>query len=65
MTEDDIELSENDFSKGRSRIKRYGHKVTELPSRLRLAAQSAWRGKERGMAVIAGVSLLLWLLQLY
>ena len=57
MTEDDIELSENDFSKGRSRIKRYGHKVTELPSRLRLAAQSAWRGKERGMAVIAGVFL--------
>lgn len=29
----------------------------ELPSRLRLAAQSAWRGKERGMAVIAGVFL--------
>ena len=57
MTEDDIELSENDFSKGRSRIKRYGHKVTELPSRLRLAAQSAWRGRERGMAVIAGVFL--------
>lgn len=29
----------------------------ELPSRLRLAGQSAWRGKERGMAVIAGVFL--------
>ena len=31
--------------------------MVELPSRLRLAGQGAWRGKERGLAVIAGVFL--------
>ncbi len=51
------ELKESDFGQGRSRIRRYQHSLMELPSRLRLAAQSAWRGKERGMAVIAGVFL--------
>ncbi|MGB1487594.1 MAG: FtsX-like permease family protein [Candidatus Poseidoniaceae archaeon] len=51
------ELKDSDFGQGRSRIRRYQHSLMELPSRLRLAAQSAWRGKERGMAVIAGVFL--------
>ncbi len=51
------ELKESYFGQGRSRIRRYQHSLMELPSRLRLAAQSAWRGKERGMAVIAGVFL--------
>ena len=57
MSDNPPELKENDFAKGRSRFRRYQHTLVELPSRLRLAAQSAWRGKERGMAVIAGVFL--------
>tara|TARA_Y100000766_G_scaffold80137_1_gene68115 strand:+ start:10922 stop:14539 length:3618 start_codon:yes stop_codon:yes gene_type:complete len=57
MNDEGLDLKENDFSKGRSRIRRYQHTLMELPSRLRLAGQSAWRGKERGMAVIAGVFL--------
>ena len=50
-------LKETDFNLGRSRINRFAHRVSELPSRLRLAGQGAWRGKERGLAVIAGVFL--------
>ena len=57
MSDDVADLKDSDFGKGRSRIRRYQHSLMELPSRLRLAAQSAWRGKERGMAVIAGVFL--------
>ena len=57
MSDDVPELKDSDFGQGRSRIRRYQHSLMELPSRLRLAAQSAWRGKERGMAVIAGVFL--------
>ena len=57
MSDNPPELKENDFAKGRSRFRRYQHTLVELPSRLRLAAQSAWRGKERGMAVISGVFL--------
>jgi len=57
MIDSDFDLEQNEFSTGRSRINSYKHTVTELPSRLRLAAQSAWRGKERGLAVIAGVFL--------
>jgi len=57
MIDSDIELGSSDFSKDRSRLQSYKHKITELPSRLRLAGQSAWRGKERGLAVIAGVFL--------
>ncbi|MEC7168739.1 MAG: ABC transporter permease, partial [Candidatus Thermoplasmatota archaeon] len=57
MSDDVSDLKESDFAKGRSRIRRYQHSLMELPSRLRLAGQSAWRGKERGMAVIAGVFL--------
>ena len=50
-------LKSADFSVGRSRFKRLTHRLSELPSRLRLAGQGAWRGKERGLAVIAGVFL--------
>ena len=57
MSDDSTELKDSDFGNGRSRIRRYQHSLMELPSRLRLAGQSAWRGKERGMAVIAGVFL--------
>ena len=53
----DIDLSDSDFSANRSRLGRIKHKVMELPSKLRLAAQGAWRGKERGLAVITGVFL--------
>jgi len=53
----DIDLSDSDFSANRSRLGRIKHKVMELPSQLRLAAQGAWRGKERGLAVITGVFL--------
>ena len=53
----DIDLSDSDFNANRSRLARIKHKVMELPSRLRLAAQGAWRGKERGLAVITGVFL--------
>ena len=57
MSADSTDLKDSDFGSGRSRIRRYQHSLMELPSRLRLAGQSAWRGKERGMAVIAGVFL--------
>ena len=57
MSDDSTDLKDSDFGSGRSRIRRYQHSLMELPSRLRLAGQSAWRGKERGMAVIAGVFL--------
>ena len=54
MSDDISDLKDSDFGQNRSRIRRYQHALMELPSRLRLAGQSAWRGKERGMAVIAG-----------
>ncbi len=57
MTGIDIDLSESDFDSNRSRFAKLGHKLRELPSRLRLAGQGAWRGKERGLAVITGVFL--------
>ena len=50
-------LSDADFALGRSRFNRFKHRVVEFPSRMRLAGQGAWRGKERGLAVIAGVFL--------
>ena len=53
----DIDLSDSDFSANRSRLGRIKHKAMELPSKHRLAAQGAWRGKERGLAVITGVFL--------
>ena len=57
MSDDISGLQDSDFGQNRSRVRRYQHALMELPSRLRLAGQSAWRGKERGMAVIAGVLL--------
>ncbi|MED5496272.1 MAG: ABC transporter permease, partial [Candidatus Thermoplasmatota archaeon] len=57
MSDDVFDLQDSDFGQNRSRFRRYQHALMELPSRLRLAGQSAWRGKERGMAVIAGVFL--------
>ena len=57
MSERPDGLKPADFSVGRSRLNRFTHRLSELPSRLRLAGQGAWRGKERGLAVIAGVFL--------
>ena len=57
MSTDPQELVPADFSTDRSRFGRVAHKIVELPSSLRLAAQGAWRGRERGLAVIAGVFL--------
>ena len=37
--------------------KEWADKFRELPDNLRLAALGAWRGRERGMAVFAGVFL--------
>jgi len=50
-------LEPSDFAPSQSLPMRIMHKVTESPGKLRLAGLSAWRGKERGLAVIAGVFL--------
>ena len=52
-----LQLEPSDFAPSQSLPKRIMHKVTETPGKLRLAGLSAWRGKERGLAVIAGVFL--------
>ncbi|MBT61427.1 MAG: hypothetical protein CMA63_07760 [Euryarchaeota archaeon] len=59
MTEEDhsLQLEPSDYSPSQSMPKRLMHKVMETPSQLRLAGLSAWRGKERGLAVITGVFL--------
>ena len=59
MTKGDssLQLEPSDFAPSQSLPKRLMHKVTETPGKLRLAGLSAWRGKERGLAVIAGVFL--------
>ena len=57
MTGIDFDLSESDFDVNRSKLAKFRHSLMELPSRLRLAGQGAWRGKERGLAVITGVFL--------
>ena len=57
MSKVDIELNDSDFGVNRLRMSRLKHRIFELPSRLRLAGQGAWRGKERGLAVITGVFL--------
>ena len=59
MTKGDepLELETNDFASSRNIGQRIVHKLAETPSQLRLAGLSAWRGKERGLAVIAGVFL--------
>ncbi|MDG1555972.1 MAG: pentapeptide repeat-containing protein [Candidatus Poseidoniaceae archaeon] len=51
------ELEATDFASSRNIGQRIVHKLAETPSQLRLAGLSAWRGKERGLAVIAGVFL--------
>ena len=53
----ELELKPSDFSPSQKLPMRLMHKVRETPSQLRLAGLSAWRGKERGLAVIAGVFL--------
>ena len=59
MTKGDesLQLEPSDFSPSQSLPVRIMHKVMETPSQLRLAGLSAWRGKERGLAVVAGVFL--------
>ena len=52
-----VKLNESDFAPMQNVPRRLLHKVIETPSQLRLATLSAWRGKERGLAVIAGVFL--------
>ncbi len=53
----ELKLEASDFSPSQSLPKRVMHKVMETPGQLRLAGLNAWRGKERGLAVIAGVFL--------
>lgn len=55
--DESLELQPSDFSPSQSLPKRIMHKLAETPGQLRLAGLSAWRGKERGLAVIAGVFL--------
>ena len=57
MSAEPKDLLPTDFDTDRSRFARMTHRITELPASLRLAAQGAWRGRERGLAVIAGVFL--------
>jgi len=38
-------------------IERWRRRVRDAPENIRLASQSAWRGRERGLAVVAGVFL--------
>ena len=39
------------------RVERWRRRFRDLPENIRLASQSAWRGRERGLAVVAGVFL--------
>ena len=41
----------------KTRFQRLKDGVLDLPSNARMAAESAWRGRERGLAIIAGVFL--------
>ena len=41
----------------KTRLQRLKHGILDLPSNTRMAAESAWRGRERGLAIIAGVFL--------
>ena len=38
-------------------IEKWRRRVRDAPENIRLASQSAWRGRERGLAVVAGVFL--------
>ena len=40
-----------------SRVERWRRRIRDAPENIRLASQSAWRGRERGLAVVAGVFL--------
>ena len=55
--DENLELEATDFSSSRNLGKKILHKISQTPAQLRLASLSAWRGKERGLAVIAGVFL--------
>ena len=57
MSERPDGLTDADFAIDRSKMATIKHRIREFPSRMRLAGQGAWRGKERGLAVIAGVFL--------
>ena len=39
------------------RVERWRRRLRDGPENIRLASQSAWRGRERGLAVVAGVFL--------
>ena len=39
------------------RVERWRRRLRDAPENIRLASQSAWRGRERGLAVVAGVFL--------
>jgi len=41
----------------KTRLQRLKHGIMDIPSNTRMAAESAWRGRERGLAIIAGVFL--------
>ena len=55
--DENLELEATDFASSRNLGKKILHKISQTPAQLRLASFSAWRGKERGLAVIAGVFL--------
>ena len=38
-------------------IEKWRRRIRDAPENIRLASQSAWRGRERGLAVVAGVFL--------
>ena len=39
------------------RVEKWRRRIRDAPENIRLASQSAWRGRERGLAVVAGVFL--------
>ena len=39
------------------RLEKWRRRIRDAPENIRLASQSAWRGRERGLAVVAGVFL--------
>ena len=60
MSDSKIDVPNQAPSNQSSILKRFNgmmQKTRDLPDNLRLAALGAWRGRERGMAVFAGVFL--------
>ena len=60
MSDSKIDVPEETHSELPSIVKRFNsmmQKTRDLPDNIRLAALGAWRGRERGMAVFAGVFL--------